>query len=59
MLLRNTGLHHADPTLVDAGDRVERAILATTPKMKSQAAGKMGHSTTQVGDLVATAVRAG
>ena len=33
------------------------AIIATTPKMKSQAAGKMGYSTTEVGDLVAAAVR--
>ena len=36
----------------DAGNRVETAIVATTPRMKSQAAGKMGYSTTQVGDLV-------
>jgi 3-isopropylmalate dehydrogenase len=58
MLLRNTGLQHGDAALVEAGDRVERAILATTPRMKSQAAGRMGHSTTEVGDLVAAAVRA-
>ena len=32
------------------------AIMATTPKMQSQAAGKMGHSTTQVGDLVADVI---
>jgi len=31
---------------------VEKAIMATTHKMKSMAAGKMGYSTTQVGDLV-------
>jgi len=59
MLLRETGTHRGDKKLVEAGDRVERAILATTPKMKSQAAGKMGYSTTQVGDLVAEAVRKG
>ena len=59
MLLRETGTHRGDKKLVEAGDRVERAILATTPKMKSQAAGKMGYSTTKVGDLVAEAVRKG
>jgi 3-isopropylmalate dehydrogenase len=57
MLLRETGTHRGDKKLVAAGDRVERAILATTPKMKSQAAGRMGYSTTEVGDLVAAAVR--
>jgi 3-isopropylmalate dehydrogenase len=59
MLLRETGNHRGDKKLVEAGNRVEEAILATTPKMKSQAAGKMGYSTTQVGDLVAEAVRKG
>jgi len=59
MLLRETGTHRGDKRLVEAGDRVERAILATTPKMKSQAAGQMGHSTTEVGDLVAEAIRKG
>ncbi len=39
-----------------AAAAVEQAILATTPKMKSQAAGRMGFSTTEVGDLVASAV---
>ena len=38
---------------IEAGERVELAVMATTPKMKSQAAGKMGFSTTEVGDLVA------
>jgi len=59
MLLRETGNHRGDAKLVDAGNRVEEAVIATTPKMKSQAAGQMGHSTTQVGDLVAGAVRKG
>jgi len=36
-----------------AAAAVENAVAATTPKMKSQAAGRMGFSTTQVGDLVA------
>jgi 3-isopropylmalate dehydrogenase len=59
MLLRETGNNKGDKKLVDAGNRVEAAILQTTPKMQSQAAGKMGYSTTQVGDLVAAAVKAG
>jgi 3-isopropylmalate dehydrogenase len=36
-----------------AAAAVEKAIMATTPKMKSQAAGKMGFGTTEVGDLIA------
>ncbi len=56
MLLRETGNNTSDAKLVEAGERVEAAIVATTPKMKSQAARKMGFSTTEVGDLVAQAV---
>jgi 3-isopropylmalate dehydrogenase len=56
MLLKNTGVQKKDAKLMDAGDRVEKAVMATTPKMKSQAAGKMGFTTTEVGDLVAQAV---
>ena len=59
MLLRETGTNTGDTKLMDAGNRVEAAIMAVTPKMKSQAAGKMGFSTTQVGDLVAQAFAAG
>ena len=40
-----------------AGGRVLRAVEHVTgTKMKSQAAGRMGHSTTEVGDLVAAAL---
>jgi 3-isopropylmalate dehydrogenase len=39
-----------------ASQAVENAMVATLKKMKSQAAGKMGMSTTQVGDLVASLV---
>lgn len=39
-----------------AGNAVEAAIAATTPKMKSQMANQMGFTTTQVGDLVAGAI---
>ena len=56
MLLRETGNNTGDKKLVEAGNMVEDAIVSVTPKMKSQAAGKMGFSTTQVGDLVAAAV---
>ena len=36
-----------------AGERVLKAVqIVTGTKMKSQAAGKMGHSTSEVGDLV-------
>jgi len=53
MLLRETGVNRNDPKLVEAGTRIEAGIMKVTPKMKSQAAGKMGFSTTQVGDMVA------
>ena len=56
MLLRETGNNRGDAKLIEAGQRVEQAIMAVTPKMKSMAAGKMGYSTTEVGDLVAQAV---
>jgi len=58
MLLRETGTNTGDAKLVDAGQRVESAIVSVTPKMESQSAGRMGFSTTEVGDLVAAAVSA-
>jgi 3-isopropylmalate dehydrogenase len=58
MLLRETGRNKGDETLIDAGDRVERAMMAVTPKMESQSARRMGYSTTEVGDLVVDAVTA-
>ena len=58
MLLRETGVNKGDKKLIDAGNRVENAILTITPKMKSQAAGKMGNGTREVGDLVAAAIAA-
>lgn len=36
-----------------AGNAIEAAIAATTPKMKSQLANQMGFTTNEVGDLVA------
>jgi len=56
MLLGETGNNTGDAKLVEAGERVESAIVATTPKMQSMSAGRMGHSTSEVGDLVARAV---
>ncbi len=40
----------------DAADAIEKAIMSVTPKLKSMGAGKMGFSTTEVGDMVAKAV---
>lgn len=45
MLLQHSGFPKA-------GDRVDAAVKRTTPRMKSQAAGKMGMGTREVGDLV-------
>ena len=56
MLLSETGNNKGDKKLAQAGDMVMKAILATTPKMKSQAAGKMGYGTKEVGDLVVSAL---
>ena len=49
MMLQNSGQKKA-------GDRVEEAIKATTPKLESLNAGSMGYSTSQVGDLVIEAL---
>ncbi len=50
MMLETLGEHKA-------ADKIERAIMDVTgTKLKSLAAGKMGYSTTQVGDLVAERV---
>jgi 3-isopropylmalate dehydrogenase len=44
----------------EAAARVDRAIATVvSSKLKSMQAGKMGYSTAQVGDLVASAVAAG
>ncbi len=56
MLLRVVGDQKNLPAVRKAGERVEKAITATCPKMKSQSAGKMGYSTTQVGDLICEAL---
>jgi 3-isopropylmalate dehydrogenase len=56
MLLRVVGSQKGDAAIERAGDNVEKAIAATCPKMKSQTAGKMGFSTSEVGDLICEAV---
>ncbi|MCK4948451.1 MAG: 3-isopropylmalate dehydrogenase [Candidatus Aureabacteria bacterium] len=40
-----------------AGLSIEKAVMEITPKLKSLSAGKMGHSTTEVGDMVAEQVQ--
>ncbi len=49
MLLTEAGLS-------DSGSKIEQAVMQTTPKMKSMSAGKMGFSTSEIGDLVAKTV---
>jgi 3-isopropylmalate dehydrogenase len=56
MLLRETGNNIGDAKSFQAGQLVEQAIQTVTPKMQSQNAGKMGFSTTEVGDLVVAAL---
>ena len=56
MLLRVVGDQKGLPAVIRAGERVEKAIAETCPKMKSQSARRMGFSTTEVGDLVCEAL---
>ena len=49
MLLTEAGL-------TDSGAKVEKAVMMTTPKMKSMSAGRMGFGTSEVGDMVANTV---
>jgi len=52
MLLRVVGDQKGDAAVARAGERAEEAIKKTCSKMKSQDAGRMGYTTTEVGDLV-------
>lgn len=54
MLLQNTGALLNDSKLVEAGDRVEAAVMASTSQMKM--GDRMDMSTTQVGDMIAELV---
>lgn len=56
MLLRVVGSQKGEKAVEQAGHRVEKAIVATCPKMKSQSAGRMGYGTSEVGDLVCEAL---
>jgi 3-isopropylmalate dehydrogenase len=49
MLLQNGGQKKA-------GDRVESAIMKVTPRLESLTAGRMGYSTSEVGDLLVDAL---
>ena len=39
-----------------AADAIQKGVMTTCTKMKSQSAGKMGHTTEEVGDLVASLI---
>ena len=41
------------------GKAIDNAVLKTTPKLKTLSAGRMGYSTSEVGDLVVEALRNG
>jgi 3-isopropylmalate dehydrogenase len=56
MLLQNTPTAAGEFAWKAAGDRVEQAIMKTTPKLKSLSAGRMGYSTGEAGDLVCQAL---
>ena len=56
MLLEATADKLDDDAMRRAGRRVETAIRATTPKLESLSAGRMGYTTTEVGDLVVGAL---
>jgi len=57
MLLSETGNQKSDKKLIDAGNRIEQAVMSVIAKMQSQNAGKMGYATTQIGDMVAEAIK--
>jgi isocitrate/isopropylmalate dehydrogenase len=40
----------------EAANNVEKAIMKVTPQMSSMRAAEMGHTTSEVGDLVAAAI---
>ena len=52
MMLNELGQKTQCDAFTKGADLVEKAVMATTPKMKSQAAGRMGYGTREVGDLV-------
>ena len=56
MLLSVLGEQKELPELTRASKRVDSAICTTTPIMNSMSAGRMGYSTTEIGDIVAEAL---
>ncbi len=56
MMLTELGQKKKDAAFTRGAEMVEKALMATTPKMKSQAAGNMGYGTSEVGDLVCQAL---
>ncbi len=56
MMLNELGQKTGNAAFTKGGEMVEKAVMATTPKMKSQAAGRMGYGTLEVGDLVCQAL---
>ncbi len=56
MMLNELGQKKKDAAFTRGAEMVEKALMATTPKMKSQAAGNMGYGTSEVGDLVCQAL---
>ncbi len=56
MLLSETGNNTGNEKLAEAGRRVDDAVRAMTPQMETQSAGRMGFSTTEVGDKIAEIV---
>ena len=56
MLLDAVGTKNNDEAIRRAAQRVENAVKATTPKLKSLSAGRMGYTNSQVGDLVVDAL---
>ncbi len=57
MMLDFLGNRESEPALNQAAQAIEAAVIKVTrEEIKDLAARKMGHSTTEVGDLVAAAV---
>jgi 3-isopropylmalate dehydrogenase len=56
MMLNQLGQKLQCEPFTKGAEMVEKALMITTPKMKSQAAGRMGYGTREVGDLVCQAL---
>ena len=56
MLLRETGRVKGDDKMIQAGDAVSAAVLKVTPQFTGKRLDRSGYSTTQVGDMVLSAL---